>query len=217
MQRRDVLTRVSVATVAAAMVSPSDLWAQGANPQVGTDFLKLETVVPVETGAGKIEVIEFFSYMCPHCNAFESTFSAWVKKVPKDVVVRRVPVHFLANFEVLQRMYYAMEAMNLVDKLHAKVFAAVHVEHRSFGNADVAADWLASQGVDRAKFLAQFNSFSVVTKATRAKQLTTAYAVDGVPALGVAGRFYTDGAMAKSMDRALQVVDFLVAEVRTRR
>jgi thiol:disulfide interchange protein DsbA len=104
--------------------------------------------------------------------------------------------------------------MNLVENLHAKMFAAVHVEHRNFGSVDAVADWLAAQGVDRAKFLAQFNSFSVATKAARAKQLTTAYVVDGVPALGIAGRYYTDGTLAKGMDRALQVVDFLLAQTR---
>jgi thiol:disulfide interchange protein DsbA len=217
MQRREILTKAGFSAVAAATVSPSQLWAQAARPQLGTDFLKLDAAVPVEAGAGKVEVVEFFSYMCPHCSAFEPAFSAWAKKVPKNVVVHRVPVHFLPNFEVLQRMYYAIEAMNMVETLHAKVFAAVHVEHRSFGSADIAADWVASQGVDRAKFLAQFNSFAVATRATRAKQLTTAYAVDGVPALGVAGRYYTDGALAKSMDRALQVVDFLINEVRSGR
>lgn len=217
MHRRDLLAGAGSVAASVALLTPSWGLAQAGAFSKGTDFLKLDQAAPVETPAGKVEVIEFFSYMCPHCNVFEPAFSAWIIKVPKDVVVRRVPVHFLANFEVLQRMYYAMEAMNLIEKLHAKVFAAVHVEHRSFGNADVAADWLASQGVDRAKFLTQFNSFSVAAKATRAKQLTTAYAVNGVPALGIAGRYYTDGSLARSMERALQVTDYLIAQARSGR
>jgi thiol:disulfide interchange protein DsbA len=214
MHRRDLLAGAGSVAASVALLTPSWGLAQAGTFTKGVDFLKLDQTAPVETPAGKLEVVEFFSYMCPHCNVFEPTFSAWVKKVPKDVVVRRVPVPFLANFEVMQRLYYAIEAMNLVENLHAKMFAAVHVEHRSFGSVDAVAGWLAAQGVDRAKFLAQFNSFSVATKAARAKQLTTAYVVDGVPALGIAGRYYTDGTLAKGMDRALQVVDFLLAQTR---
>ncbi len=217
MQRRHFFTGLSSVAAFSAVVSPSAVLAQAGVPQAGTDFVKLDTPAPVETPAGKVEVVEFFSYMCPHCNAFEPAFSAWLKKTPKDVVVYRVPVPFLASFEVLQRMYYAMEAMNLVEKLHAKVFAAVHNEHRNLNSLTAVVDWLAAQGVDRAQFMTQYNSFSVATKANRAKQLTNAYRVDGVPALGVAGRYYTDGSMAKSMERALLVTDFLVAQARNGR
>ena len=104
--------------------------------------------------------------------------------------------------------------MGLVDKLHGKVFQAIHVERKRLEAPEVIADWAASQGVDRTKFMEQFNSFSVASKATRAGQLTAAYKVEGVPALGVAGRFYTDATLTRNMDRSLQVVDYLVGEVR---
>jgi thiol:disulfide interchange protein DsbA len=168
----------------------------------------------VEAPAGKIEVVEFFWYNCPHCNAFEPAFEAWSKKVPKDIAVRRVPVAFRDDFAPQQRLFYALEAMSQVDKLHAKVFAAVHVEKKDLTKGDAIADWVAKQGVDKAKFLEQYNSFSVATKASRATQLQNAYKIDGVPALGVAGRYWTDGVMAKSMERALQVVEHLVAGIR---
>jgi len=214
MKRRD-FSRVAAgaALASSAWLSPmARAQAQTGKPVAGKDYQVLEQRAQVEAPAGKVEVVEFFSYMCPHCNAFEPTFAAWTKKVPKDVIVRRVPVHFLANFEVLQRMYYAMEAMNLVDKLHANVFAAVHNEHRNLNSAAVAADWVATQGVDRAKFMEQYNSFTVATKATRATQLTNAYRVEGVPSLGVAGRFLTDGTA-----KGIQVVEALVAEVKAGR
>jgi thiol:disulfide interchange protein DsbA len=217
MQRRDVLTGAGSAAVVVAMESPGSLFAQPTRPQLGTDFLRLDPVVPVDTGAGKVEVIEFFWYNCPHCSAFEPTLAAWIKKLPKDVVFKRLPIAFQDSFEPQQRLYFALEAMGLVEKLHSKVFAAVHVEKQNLSKADAIVDWVGKQGVDKAKFLEQFNSFSASTKATRAKQLQNAYRVEGVPALGVAGRYYTDGAMAKSIDRALQVVDFLVAEVRSGR
>jgi len=210
------MNRREFSRVTAGAVLATTPWltaqAQAAKPVAGKDYQVLDQRAQVDAPAGKIEVVEFFSYMCPHCNAFEPTFAAWTKKAPKDVVVRRVPVHFLANFEVLQRMYYAMEAMNLVEKLHANVFNAVHNEHRDFSKAPLAADWMASQGVDKAKFMEQFNSFTAATKATKATQLTNAYRVEGVPALGVAGRFLTDGTA-----KGLQVVEALVADIKAGR
>lgn len=207
----------AAATLVAAGLAPGGVWAQTKTPQTGTDFVKLAKLAPVDAPAGKIEVVEFFGYWCPHCNAFEPVLEQWVTKLPKDVAFKRVPVAFQDNTVPLQRLFYALEAMGLVEQLHARVFAAIHSERVNMGSAQAIADWMAKQGVDKAKFLAQFDSFSVATKVNRARQLMTQYQVEGVPALGVAGRFYTDGAMTKSMDRALQVVDFLVAEARAGR
>ena len=222
MKRRDFSIRCGAALAASALVLPSaqaqttvPAQVQGKKPELGADYLKLEQRAQVEAPAGKIEVIEFFWYSCPHCNVFEPTFDAWSKRVPKDVVVRRVPIAFRDDFAPQQRLFYALEAMGLLDQLHRKVFAAIHGEKQSLAKGDAIADWVAKQGVDKAKFLEQYNSFSVSTKTGRATQLQNAYRVEGVPALGVAGRFYTDGSLAKSMERSLQVVDFLIAQVRS--
>jgi thiol:disulfide interchange protein DsbA len=107
--------------------------------------------------------------------------------------------------------------MGLVDKLHAKVFAAIHVEKQNLASSDAIVDWVAKQGVEKAKFLEQYNSFTVATKATRSKQLQNAYKVEGVPAMGVAGRYYSDGSMAGNMERVLQIVDTLTASIRSGR
>lgn len=217
MQRRDLLTGVGSVAAGAALLTPSWGGAQTKAFRDGTDFRRLGQPAPVETPAGKIEVVEFFWYNCPHCNAFEPAISAWAKKIPKDVVLKLVPVAFQDSFVPQQRLFYALEAMGLVDKLHARVFAAVHVEKKNLSKAEAIIEWVAKQGVDKAKFVEQFNSFTATTKATRAKQLQNAYQVEGVPALGVAGRYYTDGALTQNMERALQVVDFLVAETRAGR
>ena len=100
--------------------------------------------------------------------------------------------------------------MGLLEKLHTKVFAAIHVEKLNESKGDAIVEWVGKNGVDQAKFLAQYNSFGVVTKAQKGSQLQKAYNVEGVPALGVAGRFYTDGTMAGSMERALLVVQALI-------
>lgn len=182
--------------------------------QPGQDYLPLRKPAPSDAPAGMVEVIEFFWYNCPHCNSFEPMLNDWVKRLPKDVAFRRIPVAFRSAFEGQQKLYYALEELNLIDKLHGKVFHAVHVERKRLEDPAVIADWIAQQGVDRNKFVEQFNSFSVASKARRASQVADAYGVEGVPSLGVAGRFYTDGNLTKNMGRALQVVDHLIGEVR---
>ena len=216
MKRRDFSLTCGSALAVAALVPPG-VQAQAKKPVVGDDFLALDKQVAVEAPQGKVEVVEFFWYECPHCNAFEPALEAWIKRLPKDVAMRRVPVSFRDDFVPLQRLYYSIEAMGLVDKLHGKVFQAIHVEKQMLKKPEAIADWIAKQGVDKAKFMEQFNSFSVSAKASKATQLQNAYRVEGVPAMGVAGRFYTDGTQAKTMERALQVVDYLVAEVRAGR
>ena len=216
MNRRD-FSVVAASAAALGQLFSLSAHAQAAKPEAGADYLVLDKKVPVEAPAGKIEVVDFFWYNCPHCNAFEPALDAWVGRLPKDVLVRRVPVGFRDDFVPQQRLFYALEAMDLVDKLHARVFTAIHAEKQNLTRGDGIADWMAKQGVDKTKFMEQFNSFSIATKASRATQLQNAYKVEGVPALGVAGRFYTDGTLAKNMPRALQVVDYLVAETRAGR
>jgi len=216
MKRRD-FSLLWGAVMAGSALTQSPAWAQGKSPESGTDYVALEKPAPVDAPTGKIEVVEFFWYNCPHCHVFEPAFEAWSRRVPKDVLVRRVPVAFRDDFAPQQRLYFALEAMGLLDKLHGKVFNAIHVERQNLSKGEAIADWVAKQGVDKAKFLAQYNSFSVVTKVSRATQLQNAYKIEGVPALGVAGRFMTDGDLSKGMERALQVVEFLVAQVRSGR
>lgn len=212
MKRREF---ASTALLGAALAAPAWTLAQPANALVaGRDFQLVDPRAPVDAPAGRVEVVEFFWYSCPHCNAFEPQLAAWLKKLPKDVVFKRVPVAFRDDFVPQQRLFYALEAMGLVEKLHAKVFEAIHVQKLRLARAEEIGPWVASQGVNEAKFMEQYNSFTSSTKARRAVQLQDAYRIDGVPTLGIAGRFFTDGVLAKSMERALQITEALVAEVR---
>ena len=217
MQRRKLFTNTTALAFGTALLSPGLTLAQSKAPAEGTDFIELNRPAAVEAPAGKIEVVEFFWYNCPHCHAFEPFLADWVKQLPKDIAFRRVPVAFNASFEPQQRLFYALEALGQLEQLHARVFAAVHVEKQNLGQAAAITDWVVKQGVDRARFTEQFNSFSASTKATRAKQLQTDYRVEGVPALGIAGRYYTDGSLAKSMGRVLQVADYLTDQIRRTR
>ena len=216
MKRRD-LTLAAAAAVgipALGLVAATSSRAQGKPPQKGSDYLVLDKRVAVEAPAGKIEVVEFFWYSCPHCNAFEPRLEAWIKTAPKDVAVRRAPVAFRDDFVPQQKLFYALEALRRVDDLHRKVFLAIHAERQPLNTDAAIVAWAEKQGLDKAKFLDAYNSFSVATKARRAAQMQNEYKVEGVPALGVAGRYYTDGSMAGSMDRALQVAEYLIGEAR---
>jgi len=209
MQRRDFST-----ALLGVAVLPLLAQAQIKKPDEGVEYVTLDKRVPTEVGEGKIEVIEFFWYSCPHCNAFEPRFAQWLKAAPKDVVVRRVPVRFRDDFEAQQRTYYVFEALGQIEALHGKLFHAIHVERQPLNTLAALSAWADKQGLPAQKFTETFNSFGVATKARRATQLQEAFKVQGVPSLGVAGRFYTDGALTGSMERALQVADYLIGEAR---
>ena len=216
MQRREFSFSAAALAAASGLALPMGAHGQTAAFKDGTDYLMLDKPAPVDVPAGQIEVVEFFWYSCPHCNSFEPQLDAWSKKQGKDVVLKRTPIAFRPDFEPQQRLYYVLEAMGKVDELHKKVFYAVHVEKQALSTPDSIAAWAEKQGLDKAKFNELYNSFSVSTKTRKATQLQNAFQVDGVPALGIAGRYYTSGSMAKSMERALQVADYLVGQTRSR-
>ena len=216
MKRRDFSAQLAVAglgaTASSLLVAAGPASAQGA-PLEGKQFKKIEPPVP-PSAAGKIEVLEFFSYACPHCNAFEPTIEAWTKKMPADVAFSRVPVPFLMNFENLMRTYYALETMGQVDAMQRKVFAAIHVDRNYLEKpADIAA-LMAKNGIDAAKFTSVFNSFSVASSVTRAKKLMAAYKIDGVPTIAVNGRWTTSPGDAGGPEQATAVADYLIQRAR---
>ena len=212
MQRR-AFSRSLLAAGAGALTTgllPLAAQAQVGGFKEGSDYLRLGKPVATDSGAGKVEILEFFAYSCIHCYNFEPVMAAWMKKQPANVVVRRTPVAFSPAFVPMQQLYYTIESMGLVESLHEKIFRAFHVDKVRIQEAAVAADWMAKQGVDMKKYNELYNSFSVVGKAKRAAQLQDLYSVEGTPALGVAGRFYIPG----QGPRTLQVADALIAEVR---
>ena len=214
MNRRE-FSAATAATVALAGLGLPHLAFAQKKPEEGADYKTLDKRAPVDAPAGKIEVIEFFWYSCPHCNAFEPKLVAWSKKLPPDVVLKRVPVSFRDSFVPQQRLFYTLEAMGKLDELHSKVFEAIHVQRQPTDKEDSILAWAEKHGLDKAKFQELYNSFSVSSKARRAVQLQNAYGVEGVPALGIAGKFYTDGSLAGNMDRALQVTEYLIAQAKS--
>jgi protein dithiol oxidoreductase (disulfide-forming) len=207
MQRREF----SAALLGASALSLGLPVAAQGSPVEGTHYVRLGQPLPVTAPAGKVEVVEFFWYGCPHCNAFEPMLEAWVKKLPDYVAFRRVPVQFREEpFGTHQRIYYALESLGQLEALHRKVFYAIHNDRQKLDKpADISA-FMSKNGLDGAKFVEVMGSFGVQTKARQAKQLAEAYKIDGVPALGVHGRFYTSGSLAGGQDEALRVADFLI-------
>ena len=216
MKRREFSLSAASAVAASALTLPvaNPAMAQARQFKEGKDFKRLDKPVAPDAPAGKVDVIEFFWYSCPHCHAFEPTLDAWVKAAPKDLSIRRVPVAFNASFVPQQKLYYTLEGMGKLDALHAKVFRAIHVEKAKLAKDDEILVWVTQQGVDVAKFKEVYGSFSVANQVRRASQLQDSYGVEGVPSMGVAGKYYTDGTMAGSMQTVLQVVEYLAATAR---
>lgn len=216
MKRREFSLSAASAVAASALALPvaTPVLAQARQFKEGKDYRKLDKPLTPDAPAGKVDVIEFFWYACPHCNAFEPTLEAWIKAAPKELSIRRVPVAFNASFVPLQKLYYTLEGMGKVGELHARVFRAIHVEKVKLAKDEEIMAWIATQGVDVAKFKEIYSSFTVSNQVRRASQLQDAYGVEGVPSMGVAGRYYTDGTMAGSMSVVLQVVDQLAGVAR---
>jgi len=155
----------------------------------GFDYRVLPTAQAIEA-KGKIEVIEFFWYGCPHCHDFEPQLDAWVKRQAKDVSVKKVPVAFRDDLLPHSRLFYALESLGK-SNLHAKVMETIHVGKRKLLTEPEIADWAVSQGIERETFLKAFKSFTVTSKARAANQIAQAYRIDGVPTVAVQGKYIT--------------------------
>lgn len=182
----------------------------GARAQEG-GYRELAHPASIETAPPRIEVVDFFWYGCPHCNAFAPLLDPWIERLPADVAVRKVPVSFQPSFSVHQRLYFALEGMGQVKAMHRRVFRAIHNDRQRLNNDASILDWARSQpGLDGERFAQLYGSFGVANKAMRATRVQESYGVTGVPALGVAGRYYTDASLAGDMARALSVVERLI-------
>jgi thiol:disulfide interchange protein DsbA len=214
MNRRDFSAQLALGGMGLALTGTRAA-AQGSAPVEGTHYVKLAQPLPVTGADGKVEVIEFFWYGCPHCNQFEPMLEAWQKKLPSDVVLRRVPVAFRPEpFTEHQKIFYTLEALSKVEELHRKVFFAIHNERQRLDKPAEIVAWMGKNGVDTAKYTEMSNSFAVQTKLRQAKQLAEGYKIDGVPAMGVHGRFFTSGSLSGGNLQMLQVTDYLVGRVR---
>ncbi|WP_112192864.1 thiol:disulfide interchange protein DsbA [Pseudomonas sp. LG1E9] len=203
--------------LSAALVTASlfGITAQAADVplEAGKTYVELTNPVPVSV-PGKIEVVELFWYGCPHCYAFEPTINPWVEKLPKDVNFKRIPAMFGGPWDAHGQLFLTLEAMGVEHKVHNAVFNAIQKEGKRLTKPDEMADFVATQGVDKDKFLATFNSFAIQGQIKQAKELAQKYGVQGVPTMIVNGKYRFDLGTTGGPEATLNVADQLIAKER---
>ncbi|MFT0519854.1 thiol:disulfide interchange protein DsbA [Pseudomonas faucium] len=203
---------LSAALVAASVFGMAAV--QAAEPATaGKEYIELSNPVPVSV-PGKIEVVELFWYGCPHCYHFEPTINPWAEKLPKDVNFKRVPAMFGGPWDAHGQMFLTLEAMGVEHNVHAAVFKAIQEEKKHLVKPEEMADFLATQGVDKDKFLATYNSFAIKGQVAQAKELAKKYEITGVPSMVVNGKYRFDLGTAGGPDGVLNVADQLIAKER---
>jgi len=165
--------------------------------------------------AGRIEVIDFFWYGCPHCNNLQPALERWISNKPADVLVLRIPAILRDSWAPHARIYYTLEALREVERLHQRVYHGYHVEGLHMSKPEVMAAWAERNGIDREHWEQAYNSPEVQRKVEEAARLTRAYQVTGTPTLVVNGRYLTSGSMVESLSRVVNIVDGLVNKVRS--
>jgi thiol:disulfide interchange protein DsbA len=206
--------------VATAVSTPA--FASPTDPKSGVEYVTLAQPQPVQAVGKKVEVIEFFMYHCPHCNALEPQFEQWVKKQGDNIVLKRVHLPFSGPNDPEAHLYLTLEALGKVDEMHAKVFKAVHVDRVRLNQDAAIIDWVSKNGIDRTAFLDAWNSFGVTIKLRQLEKVIAAYKVESVPTIVVDGRYVTSPSMAhdsaktntpqEMFQATLQIADALVAK-----
>ncbi len=209
--------------LAALGLVASTAFASPTAPQNGAEYMTLPSPQPSQTVGKKVEVIEFFMYHCPHCNALEPTLEAWVKKQGDNINFKRIHFPYSGPADPESHLFLTLEAMGKSEEFTPKVFRAFHVDHERLTSDDAIVDWAVKNGIPKDKFLNYWNSFGILTKLKRLPAIAAAYKVDGVPTLVIDGRYVTSpsilGAVNKNatepslMQTTTQVLDALVAKV----
>ncbi|RCS57094.1 thiol:disulfide interchange protein DsbA/DsbL [Parvibium lacunae] len=213
-QRRQWLSLIGLTGISASFPVLAD---KKDELREGYDYLVVKPAQPTDA-AGKIEVVEFFWYGCPHCFDFDPQLEAWLKKLPADVAFRRIHVAFRDDFVPHQRLFYTLEALGKLPELHKKAFEAFHVQRLPMNNADQIAQWASQQGLDKKTFLDMYNSFSINSKCAAAKQASDNWKIRGVPTLGIQGKYLTSASIAGGRhERALEVASQLIDDIRKKR
>ncbi|MCK9990359.1 MAG: thiol:disulfide interchange protein DsbA/DsbL [Rugosibacter sp.] len=209
------LLRVVSGLLFVTFIGATAAYADG--PQPGRDYTVLER--PLASPKDQIEIIEFFSYGCPHCKEFHPVLDAWAATLPKDVTLRRVPVSFnRPPWARLSRLYFTLDALGEAPRLNSAVFAALHEERVAMNSDEAVVDWAVKKGLDRKKFNDMFTSFSMVqTLVPRADQEAASAGIRGVPSLVVDGKYLLNNEAAGSYAGLLSTTDKLIAKARAER
>lgn len=209
------------ALLATALVA-STAFASPTDPKNGVEYTTLAQPQPTQAVGKKVEVIEFFMYHCPHCNALEPSFEQWVKKQGDNIQLKRIPLPYSGANDPEAHLFLTLEAMGKNEEYQPKVFKAFHVDRIRLDSEPAIVDWVSKNGIDRNKFLEVWNSFGVTTKLRRLPQIVGDYKIDGVPTIVIDGKYQTSPAQVYNSNKnsneqqlfqaTLQVADALVAK-----
>ena len=214
--KKTLIGRLAAYTFAFVSLLALALPAQ-AQLAAGVDFAEIKPALQVDNPA-KIEVVEFFSYACPHCNDLNPLVKKWAAKLPADVAFKRVPVSFNSPFyQLMAKLFYTLDAIGEMERLDAAAFDAIHVKGLKLIDEKSVQEWAVSQGVDAKKFSDAFKSFSTDSNVKRADQLSRAAKIPGVPALVVDGRYLVVGKNVKNHDELLALTEKVIDKARTER
>ncbi len=208
-----------MATLAALMLAlgAAGVYAQAQSlPQLSSDYIRLDPPHPVTSG-DKIEVIEFFYYACPICYELEPTLSRWLFNAPGSVTLRRVPALASDNWDNFAKLFYTLEAMGQLSRLHWPVYDNFHFNGVKLNEEAVMADWVSHNGLDKQKFIAIYHSPEILAKLAAAREMTQSYEIKGVPSIVIDGKFVTSARMAGGTRELMKVVDQLVEQARRER
>jgi thiol:disulfide interchange protein DsbA len=213
--RKRALMRWLLAGLLLTAVVPVVQGQSTTRPRANQEYLQI-VPQPVATG-DKIEVIDFFWYGCPFCNELQPVLQNWIKRKPDDVTVRRIPVILRDAWAPHARIYYTLEALGEVERLHLDVYHGYHAEGLFMSKPEVMTEWAVKHGIDRDKWNAAYASPAVAAKVQQAVELTRLYAIPGTPSLVVDGRYLTSTGMVPTVREVLPVVDELIKLARERR
>ena len=199
--------------LAALALAPLPALAQPRRIAAGVDYSELRPALPTEA-SGKVEVLEFFWYGCPHCYTLEPLLEKWIAQLPADVVFRRVPAVLNDNWTREAAVFYTFEALGVLEKLHRPFFDAIHRERINTRNPATMAEWLRKRDVDVTRYEEAYKSFGVQSKVRRALQVSSAYRIDGTPAIAVQGRYTISAEQARTQAGMLGTADYLIGVAR---
>jgi thiol:disulfide interchange protein DsbA len=210
--RRAVL-RAAAGSLLLASIAPAP--AQQIRARPNYEYRSIDPQ-PVATGP-RIEVIEFFWYGCPYCNQLQAPLRSWIQRKPVDVELRRIPAIFRQSWVPHARIYYTLEVLGEVERLHQEVYRGYHVENDRLNSAQSIADWAARHGVDRTRWLSVYESADIDRKVEQAINQTRTYAVEGTPSLVVDGRYLTSSGMSETVEGVIPILEDLIVIARERR
>ena len=207
--------RLSLLVAALAFVSMT-VFAQGQQIQAGREYTRLNPPRPVTTGSS-IEIIEFFYYGCPICYEVQPHLSRWLFQAPDNIVLRRVPALSSENWEPFAKLFYTLELIGELNRLHWPVYDNFHFDGVKLNDEKVMLDWVVRNGLDRQKFVAAYNSDEIKNRMTQSRELMKTYDVRGVPSVVVDGKYLTSARLAGGTRQLVQVLDQLVKLARKER